>query len=66
MDETERDGSGAVYMTYTTRDLSTKPTLKENPQIRLAVEEAITKSHREWRSIPETAFIVLRTIEKFL
>ena len=66
MSEAERDGSIPGYITYAVPNFSIKPRLKDNLEIRLAVEEAITKSHREWRSIPETAFIVLRTIEKFL
>ena len=33
--------------------------------LREVIEEVITKSHRQWRSIPETAFLVLRAIEDY-
>lgn len=37
-----------------------------NDQIlREILEEVITKSHRQWRSIPETTFLVLRAIEDY-
>ena len=37
-----------------------------NDQIlREILEEVITKSHRQWRSIPETTFLVLKAIEDY-
>jgi hypothetical protein len=46
----------------------TSPVKKLNPNdevLREIVEEVITKSHRQWRSIPETALLVLRAIEDY-
>ena len=40
--------------------------VNSNDQIlREILEEVITKSHRQWRSIPETTFLVLRAIEDY-
>jgi len=37
-----------------------------NDQIlREILEEVIAKSHRQWRSIPETTYLVLRAIEDY-
>ena len=36
-----------------------------DPILRELVEETIAKSHREWRSIPETAVLVLKAIEDY-
>ena len=36
-----------------------------DPILRELIEETIAKSHREWRSIPETAVLVLRAIEDY-
>ena len=36
-----------------------------DPILQELVEETIAKSHREWRSIPETAVLVLRAIEDY-
>lgn len=41
------------------RALSTDPILRE------ILEEVITKSHGQWRSIPETAILVLRAVEDY-
>ena len=46
----------------------TSPAKKVNPNdeiLREIIEEVITKSHRQWRSIPETTFLVLRAIEDY-
>lgn len=36
-----------------------------DPILRELVEETIAKSHREWRSIPETTVLVLKAIEDY-
>ena len=36
-----------------------------DPILRELVEETIAKSHRLWRSIPETAVLVLKAIEDY-
>ena len=41
------------------KNASTDPILRE------IVEETIQKSHNQWRSIPETAFLVLKAIEDY-
>ena len=46
----------------------TSPTKKLDPNdaiLREILEEVITKSHRLWRSIPETTYLVLRAIEDY-
>ena len=46
----------------------TKSAKKVSPDdeiLREIIEEVITKSHRQWRSIPETTFLVLRAIEDY-
>ena len=46
----------------------TQPAKKFDPNdaiLREVVEEVITKAHRQWRSIPETALLVLRAIEDY-
>ena len=59
-------------MTHPITGVITEITLMDNPQhlssdpiLRELVEETIAKSHREWRSIPETALLVLRAIEDY-
>lgn len=46
--------------------LSILKTLKDNPYLREQIEGVITKSHRQWRSIPETTYLVLKAIEDYL
>lgn len=46
----------------------TSPAKKIDPNdqiLREILEEVITKSHRQWRSIPETTFLVLKAIEDY-
>ena len=46
----------------------TSPAEKIDPNdqiLREILEEVITKSHRLWRSIPETTFLVLKAIEDY-
>ena len=40
--------------------------LADDVILREIVEETIAKSHRQWRSIPETAYLVLVAIEDYL
>lgn len=39
--------------------------MKDDAILREIVEETILKSHRQWRSIPETAYLVLVVIEDY-
>ena len=46
----------------------TSPTKKLDPNdaiLREILEGVIAKSHRQWRSIPETTYLVLRAIEDY-
>jgi hypothetical protein len=55
------DGSRKL-ITFTSSGKKIDP----NDQIlREILEEVIAKSHRQWRSIPETTFLVLRAIEDY-
>lgn len=40
--------------------------LADDAILREIIEETIAKSHRQWRSIPETAYLVLVAIEDYL
>lgn len=40
--------------------------LADDVILREIIEETIAKSHRQWRSIPETAYLVLVGIEDYL
>ena len=44
---------------------SAKKINPNDPILREIVEEVITKGHRQWRTIPETAFLVLKAIEDY-
>ena len=39
--------------------------MKDDAILREIIEETIAKSHRQWRSIPETAYLVLVAIEDY-
>lgn len=57
------DGDMYLISPYKNISISTNPS--SDPILREIVEETIAKSHRQWRSIPETAVLVLKAIEDY-
>lgn len=56
------DGSRRLI---TLTQLSTNKVNPNDQVLREILEEVITKSHRQWRSISETTFLVLKAIEDY-